>query len=43
MIWWYLSAVSRALSPSWSAFTWMAVPCSSVPEIISTRCPDIRM
>jgi hypothetical protein len=43
MIRWYLSAVSAGVSPSLSACTWIAVPCSSVPETISTSWPAIRM
>ena len=39
----YLSAVSRVLSPSRSAWTRIGVPCSSVPETISTSWPLIRM
>src|SRR5699024_7600028 len=37
------SARSRALMPSLSASTRIGVPCSSVPETMSTSCPAIRM
>ena len=39
----FLSASSRAGTPSWSAATRIGVPCSSVPETISTSWPAIRM
>ncbi len=42
MTWWYLSAVWRGVRPSLSACTWIAVPCSSVPETMSTFLPVIR-
>ena len=38
----YLSAVSRGVRPSLSAWTWIGVPCSSVPLTISTWLPAIR-
>ena len=40
--WLYRSASSLAVLPSWSAWTWIGVPCSSVPLTISTRFPAIR-
>ncbi len=43
MMRWYLSAVSWAVSPSASAFTWMAVPCSSEPDTSRTSLPDMRI
>ncbi len=39
----FLSASSRGVTPSWSAATSSGVPCSSVPETMSTSCPAIRM
>ena len=39
----FLSASTRASTPSWSAATRMGVPCSSVPDTISTSWPAIRM
>ncbi len=39
----YRSASSRADTPSFSACTRIGVPCSSVPETMSTSCPAIRM
>ena len=39
----YLSASSRVVIPSRSACTEIGVPCSSVPETISTSCPLILM
>ena len=42
MTWWYLSAVWRAVRPSESAFTWIAVPCSSVPDTMRTSLPAMR-
>ena len=39
----YLSATARGLSFSCSAWTRIGVPCSSVPETISTSRPIIRM
>src|SRR5215469_12777004 len=38
----YRSASSRAVTPSASAWTWIGVPCSSVPLTISTWLPRIR-
>ena len=38
----YRSASSFALTPSWSAWTRIGVPCSSVPDTISTSLPTIR-
>ena len=38
----YRSASSLAVTPSLSACTWIGVPCSSVPETISTLLPAIR-
>ncbi len=38
----YRSANSRAVTPSASAWTWIGVPCSSVPETMSTLSPAIR-
>ena len=43
MTWWYLSAVWRAGRPSESALTWIAVPCSSVPDTMRTSWPARRM
>ena len=40
--WLYRSASSRGVVPSLSAWTWIGVPCSSVPLTISTRFPAIR-
>src|SRR5689334_16919991 len=40
---WLRSASSCALTPSSSAAMRIGVPCSSVPETISTSCPVIRM
>src|SRR6516225_8353863 len=37
----YRSAISRAGTPSLSAWTVIGVPCSSVPETISTLLPAI--
>ena len=37
------SASSRAVFPSLSAVTRIGVPCSSVPETMSTSWPAIRM
>ena len=39
----FLSARSRAVTPSLSAATRIGVPCSSVPDTMSTSCPAIRM
>ena len=39
----FLSARSRAVTPSWSAATRIGVPCSSVPDTIRTSWPAIRM
>ena len=39
----YLSAASRGVRPSCSAWTRIGVPCSSVPETMSTSRPLIRM
>ena len=39
----FLSASSRAVTPSPSAATRIGVPCSSVPETMSTSWPAIRM
>ncbi len=39
----YRSASSRGVTPSASACTWIGVPCSSVPETMSTLWPVIRM
>ena len=38
----YRSASSRAVTPAASAWTWIGVPCSSVPLTISTWLPAIR-
>ena len=38
----YRSTISRAVTPSLSAWTLIGVPCSSVPETISTLLPAIR-
>ena len=37
------SASSRAVMPSESASTRIGVPCSSVPETMSTSFPAMRM
>ena len=39
----FLSARSRAVTPSLSAATRIGVPCSSVPLTMSTSWPAIRM
>ncbi len=39
----FLSARSFAETPGLSAATRIGVPCSSVPETMSTSCPAIRM
>ena len=38
----YRSATSLVLRPSLSAWTWIGVPCSSVPDTIRTLLPAIR-
>ena len=43
MTWLYLSASSRAGTPSLSASTRIGVPCSSVPLTMRTSWPAIRM
>ena len=39
----YRSASTCGLTPSFSAWTRIGVPCSSVPDTMSTSCPAIRM
>ena len=38
----YLSAACCGVRPSFSAWTWIGVPCSSVPDTMSTLLPAIR-
>jgi hypothetical protein len=40
---WLAVANSRGVTPSLSASTRIGVPCSSVPDTMSTSCPAIRM